>query len=88
MYHYRDRDKREIDFLIESSDGALLGVEVKSGSAVSKDSFKHLEWFKANIAKDKGFIGVIFYTGDQLASFGENMWAVPMSVLWVPDQFV
>lgn len=86
IYHYRDREKREIDFLIENSDGILLGVEVKAGSAVSKESFKHLRWFKDNLVKDKGFIGVILYTGDQLASFGESMWAVPISVLWAPNE--
>jgi len=86
IYHYRDREKREIDFIIENEDGNVLGVEVKAGSAISRDSFKHLRWFRENIAKDRKFIGVILYTGDQLASFGDSMWAVPMNVLWSPNQ--
>ena len=32
LFHYRE--KREIDFLIESEDTALLGIEIKAGSAV------------------------------------------------------
>lgn len=35
LYHYRDGEKREIDFIIENEDGHTLGVEVKSGSAVN-----------------------------------------------------
>ena len=87
MYHYRDREKREIDFVVENEDGHILGVEVKAGSAVSRDSFKHLKWFRDNIAKDRDFVGVVLYTGDQIASFGEAMWAVPMNILWAPNQF-
>ena len=38
--HYRDNRKREIDFMVERKDGAVLGVEVKAGGA-SLEDFKH-----------------------------------------------
>lgn len=82
IYHYRDREKREIDFVVENEDGKICGIEVKAGSLVSKDSFKHLQWFKNNIAKNRDFTGVVLYTGDHIAAFGEKMWAVPMNILW------
>lgn len=82
LYHYRDREKREIDFLIEREDGHLLGIEVKAGSAINKESFKHLEWFKNNLAKERPFSGIVLYTGEFAAPFGDNMWAVPISALW------
>ena len=40
IYQYRDSQKHEIDFLIERSDGAMLGIEVKAGSDKSAPSFK------------------------------------------------
>jgi predicted AAA+ superfamily ATPase len=58
LFHYRDREKREIDFLIEREDNALLGIE-----------------------KQK-FIGIVLYTGEFPASFGDNLWAVPFGLLW------
>jgi len=82
LYHYRDREKREIDFLIEREDGMLLGIEVKSATTITKDSFKHLKWFQNNIAKKGQFIGIVLYTGKSIVSFGEGLWAVPMSILW------
>lgn len=82
LYHYRDREQREIDFLIENEDGDILGVEVKAGSAVSKDMFKHMLWFKEKMAADKNFKGIVLYTGENIVSFGENLWAVPISSLW------
>lgn len=82
LFHYRDREKREIDFIIENEDQALLGIEVKSGSAISKADFKHLKWFKDNIAKNRPFIGIVLYTGEQVGAMGDNLWAVPFGCLW------
>ncbi|MFC1838418.1 ATP-binding protein [Thermodesulfobacteriota bacterium] len=82
LFHYRDREKREIDFLIEREDNALLGIEIKAGSAINKNDFKHMAWFKNNIAKNRLFVGVILYTGEHSASFGNDMWAIPFGMLW------
>ncbi len=81
LFHYRDREKREIDFIIEREDNALLGIEIKSGSAVGKNDFKHLKWFQNNIATNQTFTGIILYTGEIPASFGNNLWAVPFGLL-------
>ena len=82
LYHYRDREKREIDFIIENEEGDLLGIEVKAGSSVNKGSFKHLLWFKDNIAEDHKFTGIVLYTGENILSFGKNIWAVPINAMW------
>jgi predicted AAA+ superfamily ATPase len=82
LFHYRDREKREIDFLIEREDGPLLGIEIKAGSAVSKNDFKHMKWFQNKLAKNQKFIGIILYTGQHSASFGNNLWAIPFGLLW------
>jgi predicted AAA+ superfamily ATPase len=82
LFHYRDREKREIDFLVERDDGVLLGIEIKAGSAVNNSDFKHMKWFQNNLAKEQPFIGIILYTGEFPASFGNNLWAIPFSFLW------
>ncbi len=78
VWQYRDADKREIDFLVEDGEGNLLGVEVKAGSIVRTEDFKHLRWFKEKMAP-RGFVGVVMHTGDEVASFGDRLFAVPMS---------
>lgn len=83
LFHYRDREQHEIDFIIENEGGDILGIEVKAGSVVNSDSFKHLKWFKEKMAKKQKFIGVVFYTGENIVSFGEGLWAVPIDVMWV-----
>ncbi len=82
LFHYRDREKREIDFLVEREDGELLGIEIKAGSSVGKNDFKHLAWYQANLARQNPFTGIVLYTGEFPASFGNNLWAIPFGMLW------
>lgn len=82
LFHYRDRERREIDLLVEREDHALLGIEVKAGSAIGLGDFKHLRWFKDNIAKDRPFVGIVLYSGEFSGSMGNNLWAVPFTHLF------
>ncbi len=82
LYHYRDREKREIDFLIEREDQMTLGIEVKASSTIYKKNFKHLQWFQEHLMKDRLFIGIVLYSGNVPLSFGQNLWAIPISMLW------
>lgn len=82
LYHYRDREKREIDFLVEREDGALLGIEIKCAASAKKDDFKHLAWFRDNIAEGRRFVGIVLYAGEHAGSFGNHLWAVPFGAVW------
>lgn len=82
LTHYRDRLKREVDFIVERDDGAILGIEVKSAALINKSAFKHLIWFRENMAQKREFTGIVLYTGEHIVSFGEGLFAVPINVLW------
>lgn len=82
LFHYRDREKREIDFLVGREDGALLGIEVKAGSAIGRSDFKNLKWFGENISGDREFTGIVLYSGEFAGSMGDGLWAVPFSAIW------
>ncbi|ESQ85365.1 ATP-binding protein [Asticcacaulis benevestitus] len=82
LSHYRDREQREVDFLIEGADNAIVGIEVKAGTHIDSESFKHLKWFKANMAAGSSFTGIVLYSGEHTVPFGDKMWAVPTCALW------
>ena len=82
LFHYRDREKREIDFLVERDDGAILGIEIKAGSTINKHDFRHLEWFRDNLANDRKFTGIILYSGEFCGSFGDGLCSVPFGAFW------
>ena len=75
----RDGKKREIDFIVERNDGALLGVEVKAG-AVGASDFSNLKWFAANIARG-AFTGIVVHAGKDVLPFGDGFYAVPFAAL-------
>lgn len=79
LTHYRDNKQREIDFMVERPDGALLGLEVKAGS-VSHSDFANLKWFASNLARTP-FTGIVLYSGSETLRFGEGFYAVPLSAL-------
>ena len=79
--HYRDKDKDEVDFVIESAAGELIGIEVKAAATVSGSDFKGLR--KLADATGKAFkLGVVLYDGEQSLPFAERMYAAPISCLW------
>lgn len=83
LYHYRDRNQREIDFVIKHrKSGNIIAIEVKAGSTPQKKAFKHIKWLEENLAKDRKVQGIVLYTGKNYIRCSENMHMVPMSALW------
>lgn len=83
IFHFRDRDGREVDLVLESYDGRVVGIEVKSATIVRKQDFRGLTLLRDRIGA--GFVnGIVFYTGSEILSFGDRLTALPMSLLWRP----
>ncbi len=80
-YHYRDNQQREVDILLERSDGALVGIEVKASATVGRGDFKGLRAVE-ELAPKKFRLGVVLYDGESIVPFGERMIAAPLSSLW------
>jgi predicted AAA+ superfamily ATPase len=81
LFHYRDRDGLEIDFILENSAGEVVGIEVKSAATVTRRDFAGLERIES--AAGGAFMqGMVLYDGNQTLAFGEKLRAVPMSALW------
>ena len=78
--HYRDKDKVEVDIILESG-RKLAGIEVKAAATVTSRDFRGL--VKLMDAVGPRFVrGVVMYDGDAIVSFGKNLYAVPVSSLW------
>ena len=81
LYHFRTSDGKEVDFILERPDGSVLAIEVKRAETVTMEDFRGIKVFRELAGKD--FIGgVVLYSGRDLASFGKDLWAVPLFVLW------
>jgi predicted AAA+ superfamily ATPase len=81
IYHYRDKDQYEVDFVIEDGAGAVAGIEVKAGATVHADDFKGLRRL-AEACGNSFKAGLVLYDGETAVPFGPHLWAAPIACLW------
>ena len=81
FFHFRTRNGREVDIVLENSAGEIVGIEVKASSTVNSRDFKGLRYL-SELLGDRFLRGIVLYTGDQPVPFGSNLYALPVSTLW------
>ncbi len=81
LYHYRTRDKVEVDAVLENRRGQVVGIEVKASSTVRTEDFRGLRHLADRLGADF-VLGVVLYTGGHTLPFGDRMRAMPVSALW------
>lgn len=82
LFHYRNRDGREVDLLLERR-GTVVGLEVKSARSVRRDDAKHLVWLRDRLGETFRY-GAVLYTGEIPYRIDHRVWALPISTLWQP----
>lgn len=81
LHHYRTKDGAEVDAVIETPDGRVIGIEVKAGATVRTEDLTGLRGL-ANALGDRFVAGYVLYTGQQTLPFGEKLRAIPLDALW------
>ncbi len=81
LYHYRTLGQREVDIVLESSDGRVIGIEVKAATHVDARDFAGLRAL-ADDAGERFAYGIVLHASDSLVSFGKTFQAAPISLLW------
>jgi uncharacterized protein len=81
LYHYRDKDQLEVDFVLESDAGEVVGIEVKAATSLARRDFAGLDRLAAACGKTFKQ-GIVLYGGKQTLSFAPHLRAAPLSCLW------
>jgi predicted AAA+ superfamily ATPase len=81
LFHYRDRDGREVDIVLERADGSIVGVEVKLAATVTRADFRALAYLRDKLGS-RFLRGVVLHAGPRTLPFGDRLTAVPLSALW------
>ena len=79
--HYRDKDRAEVDLVLERSPGEVVGVEVKAGATVRPGDFKGLARLK-EAAGQRFSCGIVLHDGERVQKASPRLFAMPISVLW------
>lgn len=83
IYHFRDTQQKEVDFVLESNLGEVVAIEVKLSSTIKSEYFKGL-FTLAKTMNGKNFKGIVFYGGDKILPYkieDYQFWAIPLKVL-------
>ena len=81
MFHNRDRDDFEVDFVLENTAGKVVGIEVKAAASITRRDFGGLDRL-ASAAGTTFVQGILLYSGNQTLAFGEKLKSVPIAALW------
>jgi predicted AAA+ superfamily ATPase len=63
IFHYRDKDQVEVDFVLEGADRQLIGIEVKAAATITRDDFRGLKKLHT-ITGARFTSGIVLYDGD------------------------
>ena len=81
LYHFRDRDGLEVDLVIETFDGSLIAIEVKSTRTIAPKLWAGLAAFRERFF-DRDVTGVLLHTGDTAAVQHGWLHVLPITALW------
>ncbi len=84
ILHFRTVSGREVDIVLETAAGKVVGVEVKATASPSGADLAGLSAL-AEAAGDRFVRGLVLYPGSQTIPFGDRFSAVPISSLWTPS---
>ena len=82
LCHLRDHGGRhEVDFILEYSQGRLVGLEVKASASPQITDARHLMWLRDNTGDD--FVcGIVLHTGRHSFRLSDRIYALPISAIW------
>jgi uncharacterized protein len=81
LYHFRDRDGAEVDLVLESGDGRVVGVEVKAGATIRAEDLRGLRLLEQRMGADFA-AGLVLCTAPAPSHMGGRLWIMPISALW------
>lgn len=85
LYHFRQEKDQgtEVDLVLETHSGKLVGIEIKMAEVVRGEDLKGLVLLQ-KYAKDSFHKGIVLYSGNKTVSFGDDFYALPITALWNP----
>ena len=82
VHHYRDREGREADIVVEERrTGRIAAIEVKASSSPDPRAARHLAYLRDRLG-DRFAVGVLLHLGHQSLPLGDRLWARPVHSLW------
>ena len=79
--HFRNKQRNEVDIVVENGRGEVVGIEVKASATVSAKDFSGLRHLAAD-AGERFAMGLVLCDHESSVAFDRRMAAVPVPALW------
>ena len=79
--HYRDKDKVEVDLVLERSTGEVVGIEAKAGATVRPGDFRGMRRLKEAMGA-RFACGIILHDAERIQQLAPGLFAMPVKMLW------
>ena len=83
VLHLRTIRHLGVDFVLESRQGEVVGIQVKSGTSLHEDDGEGLRFLR-DLAGDKFVRGIVLYCGKEVQPLDAKISGVPIGALWGP----
>jgi predicted AAA+ superfamily ATPase len=81
LSHFRDKERNEVDIVLEDRRGRVVGLEVKAAATVTPADFGGLRRL-ASACGDRFVLGLVLYDHEPVVPFGDRLFTAPVSALW------
>ncbi|WP_423919160.1 ATP-binding protein [Candidatus Poriferisodalis sp.] len=85
MYHFRDNTGREVDIVLERTDGSIVAVEVKASASPAPSQLRDVAWLRDRSDQTEPgtfTAGVLLHTGTHALKLGDRLYVLPIDRLW------
>ena len=81
LFYWRTASGQEVDFVLVSRPGEVVGIEVKAAATLGSNDVRGLQALAEAVGKN-WIRGVVLYSGTEVIPFAANLHAVPLNRLW------
>jgi predicted AAA+ superfamily ATPase len=81
VWHFRSEAGHEVDLVIQSAEGGIVGMDVRSAITVGPADLRGLSALR-DLTGRRFRRGVLLYLGREAVRLDDRLWAVPLSGLW------
>ena len=81
LTHYRDKDKEEVDLVLERSTGEVIAVEIKAGATVHPRDLRGMRRLK-EATGTRIACGIVLHDGERIQQLAPGLFVMPFKMLW------
>ncbi len=85
LHHFRDSAGREVDLVLERTDGQVVAVEIKASASPAPSQVGNLAWLRDLMDRTEPgsfAAGVLLHTGHHALKLGDRLYLLPIDRLW------